>query len=283
MPQQNTNTVKINDLLVSRAGLGTVKFGRNQGVKYPAAFDLPDDKAVRHLLALAQELGINLLDTAPAYGSSEARLGKLLSNRHDWVICSKVGETFINRQSAFDFSAQAVRDSVYRSLKRLKTDYLDVVLIHSDGNDTAILGDSDNGDSETVETLKRLKQGGTIGAIGLSGKTAAGGIKALRDHDMDIAMITHNPVYQEEQSVIDTAAELGKGIFVKKAFASGHLEQLGNDPVQRTMDVIFANRQVALSVILGTINPQHLRDNIAAIEEALRTTPDQRDTDAPAV
>lgn len=253
----------INELNFSPAGLGTVKFGRNQGVKYPDSFTLPDDDSIRDLLALARELGINLLDTAPAYGNSEARLGKLLKNRHDWQICTKVGETFIGGQSAFDFSQTAVIDSVHRSLKRLNTDYLDIVLIHSDGNDTDILA---NG--ETVETLQQLKKDGIIRAIGLSGKTAAGGVMALRDCDMDIAMITHNPIYREEQAVIDVATALGKGIFIKKAFASGHIDSLGDNPIQRTMDCIFANRDVALSVILGTINPVHLRENMAAIAHA---------------
>ena len=59
-------------------GLGTVKFGRDQGLKYPRGFTIPDDRAVRALLDLARDLGINLLDTAPAYGDSEARLGRLL-------------------------------------------------------------------------------------------------------------------------------------------------------------------------------------------------------------
>ena len=58
-------------LTVSALGLGTVKIGRDQGVKYPTAFSIPDDDAVRNLLARARELGINLIDTAPAYGRSE--------------------------------------------------------------------------------------------------------------------------------------------------------------------------------------------------------------------
>ena len=48
------------DLYVSPLGLGTVKFGRNQQVKYPTSFDLPDDKQIKNLLALAKDLGINL-------------------------------------------------------------------------------------------------------------------------------------------------------------------------------------------------------------------------------
>ena len=128
---------------VSCLGLGTVKFGRNQEVKYPNGFALPTDQAVSTLLDQAKQLGINLLDTAPAYGSSEQRLGRLLRNRPDWVICTKVGEEFHNAQSYFDFTATHVRRSIERSLRNLATDYLDLVLIHSDGNDEHILNSTD--------------------------------------------------------------------------------------------------------------------------------------------
>ena len=80
---------------VSPLGLGTVKLGRNEQVKYPNAFSIPDDQQAGELLELARDLGINLIDTAPAYGNSEQRLGALLKGqRHEWVICSKVGEEF---------------------------------------------------------------------------------------------------------------------------------------------------------------------------------------------
>ena len=78
-------------LRVSPLGLGTVKLGRNTGVKYPNQFALPSDGQARELLALARDLGINLIDTAPAYGTSETRLGPLLQGqRQDWVVCTKV-------------------------------------------------------------------------------------------------------------------------------------------------------------------------------------------------
>ncbi|MFU8797936.1 MAG: aldo/keto reductase, partial [Gammaproteobacteria bacterium] len=65
------------DLLISPLGLGTVKFGRNQQVKYPQPFEIPDDKVIVGLLNCARDLNINLIDTAPAYGESETRLGAL--------------------------------------------------------------------------------------------------------------------------------------------------------------------------------------------------------------
>jgi aryl-alcohol dehydrogenase-like predicted oxidoreductase len=171
---------------VSCLGLGTVKIGRNQGVKYPNGFDLPSDAEVRNLLATARDAGINLLDTAPAYGSSEERLGKLLSERDKWVICSKTGEEFIKGQSLFDFSAAHTQLSVERSLRRLKTDYLDLVLIHSDGNDEHIIRQTD-----CMETLMKLKDKGLIRAFGLSGKTVEGGLLALQF--ADVVMVTCNP------------------------------------------------------------------------------------------
>mgnify|MGYP002715567129 CR=1 FL=1 len=116
-------------LSISPLGLGTVKLGRDQGVKYPNGFSIPDDAQACQLLTLARELGINLIDTAPAYGVSEERLGPLLAGqREDWVIVSKVGEEFENGQSRFDFSATHTRFSVERSLKRLRTDRIELVL-----------------------------------------------------------------------------------------------------------------------------------------------------------
>lgn len=266
MLQKYDRKMTVADLTLPVAGLGTVKLGRNTGVKYPNAFELPNDKQALDLLALAHELGIRLIDTAPAYGNSEKRLGKLLPAKPDWLICTKVGETFENGQSQFNFSAQGIKNSVQRSLTQLRRDYLDIVLIHSDGNDSHILHHTD-----AVQTLHQLKKDGFIRAVGLSGKTASGGIAALETFDMDIAMITHNPIYQAEKTIIDTAIAQSKAILVKKAFASGHLEQLGNNPIQRTMDCIFSNRDVAISVILGTINPVHLRENVKAINNVLLT------------
>ena len=115
---------------VSPLGLGTVKIGRDEQVKYPRGFVIPDDAAVRELLTLAGDLGINLVDTAPAYGNSEERLGQLLPDKADWVVVTKVGEIFEHGQSRFDFSAAHTRLSVERSLRRLGRDYVDIVLVH---------------------------------------------------------------------------------------------------------------------------------------------------------
>src|SRR5690606_41338643 len=86
------------------------------------------------------ESGIRHLDNAPADGTNEERLDPLLQGqRQDWVLCTKVGEEFVDGQSRFDFSAAHTRFSVQRSLPRLHTDYLDLVLVHSSGDDLTVL------------------------------------------------------------------------------------------------------------------------------------------------
>ena len=251
---------------VSILGLGTVKLGRNIAVKYPQSFALPDDQQASELLALARDRGINLIDTAPAYGTSEVRLGQLLrGQRKHWLICTKVGEEFSNGLSSFNFSPEHTRFSIERSLKRLNTDVLDIVLIHSDGNDVDIIKRFG-----TLDALAELKREGKLRAFGMSTKTLAGGLLAARK--ADVVMITWNLQYHEEIPVIDYCQEHGKGILIKKVLASGHStvassshKDTPNDPVKQCFDMVFNHPGVS-SAIVGTINPQHLLANIAALQ-----------------
>ncbi|PCI75088.1 MAG: aldo/keto reductase [SAR86 cluster bacterium] len=253
-------------LEVSCLGLGTVKIGRNQEVKYPRGFSLPSDEEVSALISQAKELGINFLDTAPAYGSSEQRLGRLLKERQDWIICSKVGEEFAEGKSYFDFSAEHTQRSIERSLRDIGTDYLDIVLIHSDGQDAKILESSD-----CLETLLRLKEKGLIRAVGMSTKTVEGGMKAA--DLLDLVMVTYNPSMQDDAIVIDHACELQKGVLVKKALNSGHdciagdanKNPVGTNLTERNLRFAL-DKEGVTSVIVGTINPKHLLENVETIQ-----------------
>jgi aryl-alcohol dehydrogenase-like predicted oxidoreductase len=247
-------------ITVSALGLGTVKFGRNQGVKYPNGFELPSDAHVRLLLREARELGINLLDTAPAYGNSEERLGQLLTDRENWVVATKVGEEFENGVSRFDFSTAHISHSVERSLERLQTGYLDLVLIHSDGNDRAILEDT-----RCVATLRQYQRAGKIRAIGMSTKTTEGGMLAAQL--LDVVMVTWN-LQQQDREVVAEATRLNKGVLVKKGLMSGHVLDEGRDLVTESMQMIL--REPALhSLIVGTLSPEHLRQNVEKAQAAL--------------
>jgi aryl-alcohol dehydrogenase-like predicted oxidoreductase len=241
-------------ILISPLGLGTVKFGRNQQVKYPQPFELPDDHALKRLLNCARDLNINLIDTAPAYGESESRLGHLLKHdRQNWVIVTKTGEEFIDGQSQFNFSEKHTRLSIERSLKRLVTDYLDVVLVHSNGEDINIIQQE-----KIFETLSAIKQAGLIRAFGMSTKTVEGG--KLAAELSDVVMVTYNPEYIDEQEVIVHAHQLKKGVLIKKALASGHMK----DNLHNRMQFIFQQPGVS-GVIVGTLSPAHLVENAEAV------------------
>lgn len=235
-------------LQVSPLALGTVKLGRNTDVKYPTRFELPDDQTVLELLDSAAACGINLIDTAPAYGASEQRLGRLLPrDRQRWVLCTKTGEHYENGQSRFDFSAAGIRASVERSLAHLATDHLDIVLIHSDGRDVEIVNQTD-----ALATLQAMKQQGHIGAVGMSTKTVAGGLAAIPH--CDVLMVTLNPADRSQLPVIEAAAAKGCGILLKKVLDSGHA-----DP---GACLRFALETPGVhSAVIGTISPQHLSQN----------------------
>ena len=240
---------------VSVLGLGTVKLGRDQEVKYPSGFTIPNDNEVRDLLSLATELGINFIDTAPAYGNSEERLGQLMTNPNDWVIMTKVGEIFEKGKSSFDFSAEHTRMSVERSLKRLKRDSLDMVLVHSNGDDMHIINNEG-----ALEELSRLKEKGLIQSYGMSTKTVEGGLWIVEN--TDVVMATLNLSDDHDLDVIARAAELNKGVVIKKGLQSGHADKsAGGGGVEKAFEYIFKHQGVS-SAIVGTINPKHLKDNV---------------------
>jgi aryl-alcohol dehydrogenase-like predicted oxidoreductase len=247
---------------VSVLGMGTVKIGRNQQVKYPSGFELPDDRSVVELFELAQSLGINFVDTAPAYGSSEQRLGELLPNRHDWVIVTKVGEIFKNGQSRFDFSFDHTVKSVEQSLKKLKRDFVDVVLVHSDGDDMEIIKNE-----PVFDALDTLKRKGLIKAYGMSSKTVEGGCWVVKN--CDVVMATANLDYDDERPVLELAEKLNKGVIIKKGLQSGHADSAsGGSGVESAFKHILCQPGVS-SMIVGTINPSHLRDNVRIVNNIL--------------
>ena len=253
-------------LSISPLGLGTVKLGRSAGVKYPNTFKIPDDMQTLNLLSQASDLGINLIDTAPAYGNSEERLGQLLPKlNQEWVIATKVGELFNAdlEQSHYNFTAEFIKQSVEQSLKNLRRDVLDIVLIHSDGNDQHLIQHLG-----VLEILNDLKKQGLIRATGMSTKTIDGGLLALQQSD--ITMVTHNLGYQKEQAVLDQAAATNKAVFIKKALNSGHLASSSSvtDPVQASFDTIYQNPAVT-SIVIGTITPSHLTSNVSKAVKAL--------------
>ena len=249
-------------LSVSALGLGTVKFGRRAGVRYPRTYDLPRDVEIADLLATAKALGINLLDTAPAYGASEERLGEAIAGaREDWVLCTKVGEEFDGRDSRYDFGEAHTLRSIERSLRRLRTEVIDIALIHADGRGVPAICAAG-----AFAALRRLRRQGVIKAVGYSGKGVADGTAALAC--ADVLMCAVNAEQRQEVPLVATAGARGVGVLVKKPLASGRHPH-GVIPTTATLPGVSA-------VVVGTLNPDHLSTHAEALRATLARGPAPR-------
>ncbi len=241
-------------LAVGPIGFGAFKIGRNQKTKYATSYELPDEKEVALLLNAILDMGITYIDTAPAYGQSEERVGRAIAHRrNEYVLATKVGETFENGTSTYDFSARAIRQSIAQSLQRLQTDVLDIVFIHAPANDVDVLTNSD-----AVTTLTALKSLGVARAIGLSGKTVEAARMAL--DWADVLMVEYHLDDRSHEAVMAEAAAKGVGIVVKKGLASGHLEP------RAAIRFVLANRHVG-SLVIGGLNLEHIRANWSVAAE----------------
>ncbi|MDP7029844.1 MAG: aldo/keto reductase [Phycisphaerales bacterium] len=242
-------------LMVSHVGWGTVKIGRNIDVKFPKPFDLPTDAEACRIIEAMLDLGITLIDTAPAYGLAESRLGQALRGRRDEVVlCTKVGEYWDDGRSRHDFSGASAESGLHESLKRLGTDAVDVLLVHSDGNDLAIQRDTD-----LVEAMQRLKRAGLARSIGMSAKTPEGTAEALGW--ADVVMCTYSHADQTHQQVIRDAAARGCGVLLKKVLGSGHLD------AEAALRFVLHESPIAADVscaVIGSLDPDRMRRNVAA-------------------
>jgi L-galactose dehydrogenase len=141
---------------VSILGFGTATLGDIYGAADPA-------EATR-AVHLAIEHGINLFDSSPYYGLtlSEHRLGEALTGKRDRVIlATKAGRYGLND---FDFSAKRIFSSVDESLRRLKTDYLDLFQAHD-----VEFGDYEQIVNETVPALRKVQESGKARYVGVTG------------------------------------------------------------------------------------------------------------------
>lgn len=233
---------------ITPIGFGAFKIGRNEQIKYPQGYSLPDEREVHALLHGVLDLGVRFIDTAPAYGLSEERIGKALAGRRaEFVLSTKTGENFEEGSSEYDYSAAGTRLSLARSLQRLRTDYLDMVFVHSNGRDEYIQRHTD-----VVETLLELKQQGMIRAIGFSGKQIEGARLAM--NWADAIMVEYHIGDTSHDEVITEAARRGVGVIVKKGLASGHLA------APEAIRFVLGNPHVD-SLVIGGLSLEHFRTN----------------------
>jgi len=147
---------------VSPYALGALMFATAMG-------NAPEDSA--RIINKALDAGINFIDTADAYGDSEAVVGKALKERRDEVVlATKFGRPAGQGPNQQGASRRWIVTAVENSLRRLQTDYIDLYQLHRPDPGTGI--------EETLSALTDLIRGGKVRAIGASQTPASGIVEA---------------------------------------------------------------------------------------------------------
>ena len=237
---------------------------------------LSDDEAAR-LLHAAVDAGCTFLDTAPSYGVSEERIGRHLAGRRDEVVLStKVGYGIPGVE---DWTAEAVTRGVERARQRLQADVIDVVHLHSCPLATLEAG-------AVVDALNACVAAGTVRVAAYSGENEALAW-AARSGRFGAVQTSLNVFDQRDVgSLIPEAKAAGLGVVAKRPNGNApwrYAERPAGDYAEVYWDRMtamglgfgegwaatalrFAAHHTGADVaIVGTTNPEHLRQNAAAV------------------
>jgi aryl-alcohol dehydrogenase-like predicted oxidoreductase len=202
---------------VSEISLGTVEIGMSYGIAENGDVPAPDEAASSRLLNTALDLGVNFIDTARAYGESEAIIGRALrSRRREFVLTSKV--LSLHGQDLPTAEVQnRTTDSVRESLRLLQTDHIDLMMIHCRA--TEVLPD------QTVfETLEKLRQTGSIQRIGASVYGEEAAIAAMEHGGYDCLQIAYSVLDRRfESRALAVAKRTGVGLVARSVLLKGAL------------------------------------------------------------
>lgn len=266
---------------VSVLGFGAMDLGGP-----PVANAITDAEADRVLNAVLDS-GINFIDTAVCYGSSEARIGQAIAHRRgEFILATKCG--CVPGKGMGDdhiHTAANIRLGVEHSLRMMRTDYLDIVQIHRS------LAPAEWEAEGAMAELLKLKQEGKLRFIGMSG-ILPNLTEQVASGAFDVFQIPYSALQREHEDIIAKASAAGAGIIIRGAVARGapvdwnksyymlsraemsgrweqaRLDELLNGMSRMEFMVRFAIADAALdTTIIGTKNPEHLKDNLAAVQK----------------
>ena len=201
-------------LKVSPLALGTMMFGG------------PTDEATaRRIVARAHEQGVNFIDTADAYneGRSEEVVGRAIAPRRDWwVLATKLANPMGPGPNARGTTRRHIIAEVEASLKRLATDWIDVLFLHKEDHATPL--------SETVHALADLVRAGKLRHFGVSNYRAwrLAEICRLCDAEGIDRPVVSQPLYNALNRMVEVehlpaCAYFGTGVFAYSPLARGVL------------------------------------------------------------
>jgi aryl-alcohol dehydrogenase-like predicted oxidoreductase len=234
------------------------------------------------ILNAVLDAGINYIDTSIDYGVSEERIGKAIARRRsEYYLASKCGCLVGQGAQAsgrvpHDFSAENVQAGVEQSLRRMQTDYLDVVQFHQSPTRAEL---DENGG---LEALLDLQRQGKVRYIGMSG-TLPNLTEQIAMGVFDVFQMPYSALQREHETAMQQAAAAGAGVVVRGGVARGDpmkqkgslwdiwqeaaLDDLLGDMTRMEFMLRFTISHPDLSTtIVGTVSQEHLQDNIRALQ-----------------
>jgi aryl-alcohol dehydrogenase-like predicted oxidoreductase len=205
------------NLQVSEISLGTVELGQEYGIPTNGHPLRPTEAESVHLLNWALEMGVNFIDTARAYGDSEAIIGRgLKKRRREFILASKV-----NSQEGLTGRGlrQQVKASIAGSLRALQTEVIDLMYIHNATLEVIKR-------REVLEVLQDAQRAGHIRFIGASTYGDQSALAALDDGGYDCLQVAYNLLdRQAEQRILPIAQENDVGIVARSVLLKGAFSQ----------------------------------------------------------
>lgn len=252
---------------------------------------IDEDQGIR-AVRTALDLGVTIIDVSPYYGDTvaETLLGRALRgvDRSSYVLATKVGRYGVD---TFDFSAARVTASVWESLRRLGTDYLDLIQCHD-----VEFGDLTQIVEETVPALDALRDTGLVRHVGITGYPL-GALARVADQVavdtilsycrytlLDRALLDAAPAWKARGVAIMNASPLGMGLLSRRGGPAWHPAPPRLRGASAAAAKLCAERgvdiaQVALrfavepaafaTTFVGSADPDEMARNIAWATEAL--------------
>ena len=270
-------------LEVSRLGIGLAAIGEEE------TFDTI--KTVEVVLKTALDQGITFFDTAECYFYSEEMVGQSISDRRsEFLLATKCGHPAGLQESGeydIDWSIEGILLTLDRSLKRLKTDYVDLLQLHSCGVEVLEQG-------EVIAALTKARDAGKTRFIGYSGDNEAAQWAVDSGH-FDTLQTSFSLADQRPRNgLLQKAKAQGLGIIAKRPIANtawgspnsptarlkfdpnygdeywkrtqamaalGPINIPLNDRILMSLGFVMAHEEIDTAIV-GTRNPEHLRSNI---------------------
>lgn len=205
-------------LEVSPIVLGGASFAYTHDAQGWDPFSETGRQAVFAVINAALDRGINYIDTAPAYGDgySEKLVGQVMrTRRNNCILASKVW---------YELDHKGVIDSVNDSLKRLQTDYIDIMQIHGRMYTSAEVEHILKGGP--LDALKQLRKQGKIGHIGITTEEPFSVMPFLAHEAIEVYQIAYNFIYQAAaRHFLIEAAKVNAGVVSMRTMTSGILQR----------------------------------------------------------